>query len=132
MAGLLVFFLVIIAILLGVAGAVTTRMARQQRQRVDELRAADDHRGRAVLHYRVPAGQDPAMVTLGLTRAGFDAVEDPQGERPLELLIGGPGGSLPDREKVRATLADITRLNPDGHEGTLPGPVRFTDEVVGR
>jgi hypothetical protein len=132
MIGMLVFFLVIVVALMAFAGRATARMAREQRDRVDAIRElcdVDDASGRVVLHYRVPAGQDPAVVTLGLDRAGFEAVEDPLGARPLEVLIADRDGMEADREKVRTVLAGITQLNFEGDEVPAGGPIRFTDEA---
>ena len=79
------------------------------------------------MRYRVPHGQDPAAVILGLTRAGYDAVPDPTMGQGNELLIAGHDQTV-DRESVRRALSEITQLNLEGdHLASVP-PVRFMDE----
>lgn len=120
----ILFPVVIVVVLLVGAAVAARRMAHRERAHVDQMRESDPH----VLHYMVPNGQDPVVVTLGLNRAGFEAVEDASKGVPGELLIGEPGATEPDREKVRATLAEITEINLAGDRTASVGPVRFMDE----
>ena len=116
---------IVIIVIAIVAGAITaTRYVRRQRARADLIRGA----GPSTLRYAVPNGQDPGAVVLGLDRAGFEAVPDATVGMPTEVLIGAPGGKVPDREEVRQVLAGLGQLNFEGDTAPVPKPVRFVDE----
>lgn len=86
------------------------------------LHAADSE----VLAYDVPPGQDPAVLTVALARAGFVAVPDTVGavER---VLVECPRGRDLDRQTIREVLQRVHRSGLTGVE--LPvGRVAFEDE----
>jgi hypothetical protein len=119
--------IVVIALFALVGAAV--RMTRKERAHADALRGAEDGpEGGAALHYVVPNGQDPAAIALALTRAGYDAAQDPVVGQPGELLIGRADGDSPDREEVRSVLSGVVPINLEGDEEASLAPVRFADE----
>lgn len=77
------------------------------------------------LRYNVPNGQDPAVLVAALSRAGYDAQDDPVAGGS-SLLIARRDGSAPARSDVRSL---IERSNKTSFEGPgIEGPVTFEDE----
>lgn len=81
--------------------------------------------GPTTLAYAVPDGQDPAVLSVALSRAGFSAVPVRQGfvER---VLIDCP--SRADRDQVRKTIEHVRRTRLGGAEIVVTH-VRFDDEL---
>lgn len=122
-----VFVPVILLIVAIVAVAIAIRQfGRRELRHSDRLQRAD----RATLRYEVPPGLDPAVVLVGLRRAGYDASADSEpGPSSPVVIIGAPGGD-PDREAVRRTLTDLDGTNVvPGESGEVQrSRVRFLDE----
>jgi hypothetical protein len=78
------------------------------------------------LHYRVPRGQDPAVLTSALTEAGYQAVGDLV-EGQHEVMVEAGRGGPPDPDRVRAV---IERANASSLEGgaVQERPVVFEEE----
>jgi hypothetical protein len=122
---------VLVPVLLGlivlVVGAIAVkRFTRAEIDHSDRLQADE----RPTLRYRIPAGQDPALVLAGLRRAGYDASADSEPGPSSPIVIIGATGGAPDREAVRRALADIDGTNVVPEEsGTVDRTrVRFEDE----
>ena len=126
MGAVLVPVLLLIVVLIAVAIAIK-QFGRREIQHSDRLQNAD----RSTLRYLVPPGQDPAVVLTGMRRAGYDASADsePGPSSPI-VIIGGPGGSEPDREEVRHALTELdgTNVVPEESGSTQRSRVRFADE----
>jgi hypothetical protein len=122
-----VVLLVIVAV---VAVMAVKRFSRSEMEHADRLQDLD----RPTLMYEVPAGQDPALVLVTLTQAGYDVSHDaePGPSSPI-LIIGAPHGGPPDRESVRETLErlDETNIVPKESGPIDRPPVRFLDEQAG-
>src|SRR3954471_23259965 len=106
--GALLVPVILLLIVLVAAGIATQHFARREMEHSDRLQSAE----RPTLRYEVPYGQDPAIVLTGLRQAGYDASADsePGPSSPI-VIIAGTGGSEPDREQVRRTLADLDGTN---------------------
>lgn len=79
------------------------------------------------VRYRVPEGQDPAVVATAVARRGFEARMDEEagvGER--YVVVACPHGEA-DREPVRAAIA-AAGTSMDAPALTAH-PVRFVDEA---
>jgi len=116
--------IVLIVLVIGVA--VVRRFPSDAVEGSDRLQAT----GRPTLRYPVPPGQDPAVVLAALHAAGYEASPDsePGPSSPI-VIIGSHSGQLPDREAVRATLADARGSNINAEESApVHATVRFTDE----
>jgi hypothetical protein len=118
---------VLLVLIVLVVGVVAVR--RFSRDAVHESDRLQSSR-RPTLRYLVPPGQDPAAVLAALLAAGYDASPDSEpGPSSPMVIIGSRTGGPPDREAVRATLAEVpgSTVNP---EESLPvdASVRFTDE----
>jgi len=116
---------VVIALIALIVGAITAkRFIARERARADRLTSDQE----TALRYRVPSGQDPAAVLLGLDRAGYEAVLDPALGATNELVIAKRGDQRLDREQLRRVLANTTQVDMEGdHVASLP-PIRFADE----
>lgn len=124
-----VFVPVILLIIVIVLAAIALkRFGSQEVRHSDRLQDAD----RPTLRYEIPPGQDPAVVLIGLRRAGYDASADsePGPSTPI-VIIGDASGADPDREDVRRALADLDGTNVVPEEsGQVEQPrVRFVDEA---
>jgi hypothetical protein len=116
-----VVIVVIIALLLGgvlLAGRTGARGARRRREAVLD---ADVE----TLRYRVPNGQDPAMLLAALTHQGFAAVAEPVREGK-DVVVSCPDGRERERDRVRTTIQDASDMG--GSEWPRPGRVTFLDE----
>jgi len=115
---------VVIALVVGVM--LVRRFTGASVEESDRLQAPH----RPTLRYLVPAGQDPAVVVAALLAAGYDASPDsePGPSSPI-VIIGSRTGRAPDREAVRATLAEArgSAINPE-ESAPVDAAVRFTDE----
>lgn len=118
---------VVVPIIIALAVLVIAVVGLRRLSR-DERRHADDLRTPGSLRYRVPAGQDPAVVLAALGNAGYDAAPDSTTGVGPELLIRSGDGTEPDREEVRRVLSSVRTLNPEGDQATDLPEVRFTDE----
>jgi hypothetical protein len=119
---------VIILIIVIIAAAIAIKQfGRREVQRSDRLQHAD----RPTLRYLVPPGQDPAVVVAGLRQAGYDASADSEPGPSSPIVIIGETGTVPDREEVRRTLADLDGTNVVPEEsGRVQRPrVTFVDET---
>ena len=118
---------VLLVVIVLVIGAIAVkRFTRAEIDHSDRLQADE----RPTLRYRIPAGQDPALVLAGLRRAGYDASADSEPGPSSPIVIMGATGGAPDREAVRRALADIDGTNVVPEEsGTVDRTrVRFEDE----
>jgi hypothetical protein len=118
---------VLLVLIVMVVGAIAVkRFTRAEIDHSDRLQADE----RPTLRYRIPAGQDPALVLAGLRRAGYDASADSEPGPSSPIVIIGATGGAPDREAVRRALADIDGTNVVPEEsGTVDRTrVRFEDE----
>ncbi|HEX3296630.1 MAG TPA: hypothetical protein VHR85_07400 [Nocardioides sp.] len=118
---------VLLVVIVLVIGAIAVkRFTRAEIDHSDRLQADE----RPTLRYRIPAGQDPALVLAGLRRAGYDASADSEPGPSSPIVIIGATGGAPDREAVRRALADIDGTNVVPEEsGTVDRTrVRFEDE----
>ena len=78
------------------------------------------------LDYRVPPGQDPAVLLAALAQEGFTASVDP---RDTHLVrVSSPAGPDRDRAHVRSVIASVRTTGIDSGAPHDPGAVRFTDE----
>ena len=122
-------FFVLIVIAVGVVALAVWLMGppvigktlKEGEQRLERMRDSE-----AALHYRVPQGQDPAVLTSALTEAGYQAVGDLV-EGQNEIMIEGGRGAAPDPDRVRAV---IERANVSTLEGgaVRERPVLFEEE----
>lgn len=79
------------------------------------------------LTYRVPEGQDPAVLSAALTRAGFRSVGVlHEGVEQLLVECARPA----DRARVREVIEHVTRTGFEGAEMHV-AHVRFDDEPEG-
>jgi hypothetical protein len=118
---------VLLVLMVLVVGAIAVkRFTRAEIDHSDRLQADE----RPTLRYRIPAGQDPALVLAGLRRAGYDVSADSEPGPSSPIVIIGATGGAPDREAVRRALADIDGTNVVPEEsGTVDRTrVRFEDE----
>lgn len=74
------------------------------------------------LSYRVPLGQDPAILMAGLAHAGFTTASDSHGS--LERLLIACEES--DRDQVRRVLEEASRASSGGTR--MIDHLRFEDE----
>jgi hypothetical protein len=123
-----VFVPIILIVIVLVLGAIAVkRFTRAEVEHSDRLQNAD----RPTLRYEVPPGQDPAVVLSELRNAGYDASADsePGPSTPI-VIIGADGGDPPDRERLRAVLERMDRVNvdPEADVALDRPPVRFMDE----
>jgi hypothetical protein len=78
------------------------------------------------LRYRVPDGQDPAVLMATLEQAGYStALDEEAGAK--NLLIGGPNGREPDRAGVRELIQEADLTSMEGRS-IGNGRVVFEDE----
>ena len=118
----LVLALVVVVVL--VTSALRGELTRATvEEAVEEDEPPDD--GPATLGYAVPDGQDSAVVSVALSRAGFGTVPVHQGA--LErLLIECPCPA--DRDQVRSIIEHVRRTRFGGAEIVVTH-VRFDDEL---
>ncbi len=122
-------FFVLIVIAVGVVALVVWltgppvigKSLKAGEQRLERMRDSAE-----ALHYRVPSGQDPAVLTSALAEAGYEAVGDLVEGQHHVMIEGGRGGA-PDPDKVRAV---IERANDPTLEGgrMQQSPVVFEEE----
>jgi hypothetical protein len=81
-----------------------------------------------VLQYRVPEGQDPAVVTSALRIAGFECASDSE-HNHHDIKILCPNGRDQDRSRVREVIAGVhaTAIGED-NPAFVVAQVRFADE----
>jgi hypothetical protein len=122
--------MVAVVLTLVVLGALMTWALRGELTRAAtvEKTVEDDERpdGPATLAYAVPDGQDPTVLSVALSRAGFGTVSVRRGavER---LYIGCPRRT--DREQVRSVIEHVRRTRLGGAEIVVTH-VRFDDEIA--
>lgn len=78
--------------------------------------------------YRVPDGQDPAVVLAHLREAGWTALPDRVGFEQL-VVIGLREDTAEAREEVRRVIAGARATNIEGPPAVDPTPVRFEGET---
>jgi hypothetical protein len=81
-----------------------------------------------LLRYRVPEGQDPAVVTSALRIAGFECAPDSE-HNHHDIVILCPNGRDEDRSRVREVIAGLhaTAIGED-NPGFAVADVQFGDE----
>jgi hypothetical protein len=100
------------------AGRIGARAARRRREAVVD---ADME----TLRYRVPNGQDPAMLLASLTHSGFAAVTEPVRDGK-DVVVSCPDGRDNQRDRVRTAIQDASDMG--GSDWPRPQHVRFLDE----
>ena len=114
----------LIIVVLIVLGWYFFRMAKGPKDPRDNV----ERQGGQHLRYRVPTGQDPAVVVAALTKAGFtaEAVPVPEGH---DVVVSLAEDRERDRSRVRDAIAqaDVSAIGGEGTSYELP-PVRFLDE----
>jgi hypothetical protein len=113
-------------VLVVVVAVIAVVMVRRTVGREQEVKETLAHPDVPSLRYRVPEGQDPAVVLSSLRAAGYVAAADDLGGGNSGLLVSSPDGAAPDREAVRAVIVG-SPLNFEGDTGGEPRP-RFEDE----
>jgi len=108
----------VLVVLVGAAFAL-------RRYTLDEAQAEErmEHPGADVLTYAVPAGQDPAVLNVALTRAGFESTARLDHGTERLYVVCPP----PQRGEVRRIIHDVHRTGIEGSEMVI-GRVRFDDE----
>ncbi|MGO4256386.1 hypothetical protein [Marmoricola sp. RAF53] len=110
--------LLAVILVLGLVGLIvvwiTARSwARTTRRTKDAVRQDQADPRVQTLSYRVPEGQDPAVLLARLVEAGYAAaVEHDAGERLL--VVSCPGDGAADRDRVRALLGSAPSAIDDG------------------
>ena len=118
----LIFLLVVIV--LTVIGLYWVRPWARQRQRLsDHVNAPST----PTLDYRVPAGQDPAVVMAALTGAGYEAAVDPHDAH--RVRVDCPAGPDEERSRVREVIAGARSTAIDAGKPARPDTVVFEDEL---
>jgi hypothetical protein len=121
MGALLVPILIVLVTL--VAGVVVLRRWSAGREQLgDEL----EDPGTPTLAYRVPAGQDPAVVLAALEGDGYVAAADPDDTRLVRVRCPARLGC--ERARVRAVIETAAVTAMDTGAPIDAGPVRFEDE----
>ncbi|MGN6575590.1 MAG: hypothetical protein ACTHKG_07880 [Nocardioides sp.] len=112
----------VVALAVWLAGPpVIGKTLKASEDRLERMRHSD-----AALHYRVPHGQDPAVLTSALTEAGYEAVGDLVEGRPVVMIEDRRGGA-PDRDKVRAVIEQASASTLEGG-AVQERPVVFEEE----
>jgi hypothetical protein len=128
MPGALLAPIIVVVILLVLVAFAMKRFSRRTVEHSDRLQYAD----RPTVRYEVPNGQDPANVLIHLREAGFDASPDSEpGPSSPVIIIGTKTGDEPDRERLRAVLAQTSvNVDPsvDSPTEERHSTVRFLDE----
>jgi hypothetical protein len=82
--------------------------------------------GTETLHYRVPDGQDPAVLIAALSHAGYtSALDEAHGD--AYVAVDCPAGRDRERARVRAVIGDADGTSLEGPEFT-PDAITFDDE----
>jgi hypothetical protein len=117
----------LLLLLLVLAIAFPVLAGRGQRKAVDAVHSnTPGAAGEETLRYRVPDGQDPAVVMAALETAGHrTAVEDEAGEK--YLVISCPKGRDASREEARKLIEEADRTSLEGMK-LATGRVAFEDE----
>jgi hypothetical protein len=121
MTVLLVPIIVVLVIAIVVAVGMW-RWTAAHRREADALAAPAS----STLDYRVPAGQDPAVVLSALVSEGYDATTDPQDT--MLVHVSCPPGPDRERARVRATIEAAGQTAIDTGVPFEPAEVRFVDE----
>jgi hypothetical protein len=114
-----VAILVLVALLLPVALLVGARRWSLEEGEVDaRLHSPHAH----TVAYVVPEGQDPALVRVALSHAGYVTVLDRGGDQRLLVECAES-----QRDHVRMIIEDLDHTGLED-SGAYAGPVRFEDE----
>jgi hypothetical protein len=122
-------FFVVIVVVVGIVALgvwllgppVIGKTLESSEEHIDRMQDSD-----AALHYRVPTGQDPAVLTSALTEAGYDAVGHLVEGQNVVMVAGGRG-EPPDPDKVRAVIAQADTSTLEGG-AVQERPVVFEEE----
>lgn len=118
------FVVVVIIIVLAVIVMAAVRFLHRQAAHQDEVKAAPVD----MLRYRVPEGQDPAIVVAALQKEGFEAMPDVQGAGAShDVLIPLSDGVEQHRAHVRSIIQSTEQINFEGDQRQIP-QVKFADE----
>jgi len=94
-----------------------------QRRKAEELTRSDSV---TTVRYRVPHGQDPAVVMANLRHEGFEPVGDSTATEQ-DILV--PFSSDADRDRIRQAIAAApTSLEGGPHPAGDASEIRFIDE----
>lgn len=119
--GSVVIPIVVIVVILVIAWVGFRRWGAERNRISDELNEPTN----PSLDYRVPTGQDPAVVLAALNADGYVAATDTTDSQLVRVAC--PAGPDRERARVRAVIENAggTALE---HGAPVPGPVRFEDE----
>lgn len=124
--GLMIIALLVVGAI--VIGGVTLLSGGHFTRRQAEAQKDAKNQDVEMLRYRVPEGQDPAMVLAALQKEGFDAVPDVQGAGPShDVLVPCVDGVERHRAHVRSVIQSVEEVNSTGDRRQLPR-VKFADE----
>lgn len=113
---------IVVVVVLAVAAVGVKRWSAARERLADELRTD------AVpsLDYRVPVGQDPAVVLAALRGSGLDATVDPA--VPDLVRVACPAGADRERARVRVVIEDAGQPSIEEDPEPTASTVRFEDE----
>ncbi len=118
------FVFIAIAIVLAIIGLAAVRFLHRQAAHQDEVKSAPVD----MLRYRVPEGQDPAIVVAALQKEGFEAIPDVQGAGAShDVLVPCGEGVEQHRAHVRSIIQSTEQINFEGDQRQIP-QVKFADE----
>ena len=118
------FVVVVIIIVLAIIVMAAVRFVHRQAAHQDEVKSAPVD----MLRYRVPEGQDPAIVVAALQKEGFQAIPDVQGAGAShDVLIPCSEGVERHRAHVRSIIQGTEQINFEGDQRQIP-QVKFADE----
>ena len=118
------FVFIAIAIVVAIIVVAVVRFLHRQAGHQDEVKSAPVD----MLRYRVPEGQDPAIVVAALQKEGFQAIPDVQGAGAShDVLIPCHDGIERHRSAVRSIIQGTEQINFEGDQRQIP-QVKFADE----
>jgi len=120
-----VVFLVFFALAVVAAIAYSARATGKVAKKAEAQTSPGDPRVET-LRYRVPDGQDPAVLIAALDGAGYTSDVVPEEGAKL-LVIGCPAGRDRERARVRNVLAQNHMASLEG-PSIDPGKITFVDE----
>ncbi|HEY6935104.1 MAG TPA: hypothetical protein VI452_17015 [Marmoricola sp.] len=119
-----VFVIIALLVVVGFIVFAAVRFLHRQARHQDEVKSAPVD----TLRYRVPEGQDPAIVLAALQKEGFKAIPDVQGAGPShDVLIPCPDDTERHRAHVRSIIQSTEQVNFEGDQRQIP-QVKFADE----
>jgi len=119
---LVVIAVIVVALAVWLMGPpVIGKTLKSGEEHLERMRDSPD-----ALRYRVPSGQDPAVLTSALSEAGYEAVGDlVEGQNVVVIESGG--GGRPDPDKVREIIRQANTTTLEGGR-MQERPVVFEEE----